>query len=135
MKIFFFRHKDGFATVKASRLVAKAYLGLKENQFVTHKDGNCANAKASNLLVLNKKELGELVGRKLKEGLRNYWKGVYSGEIQRKPRKHCKLTVRKVQTIRSLAGIQTWSSLAKKYKVNISTISKVMAGKSWKHVK
>lgn len=138
MKIFFFRHKDGFATVKASRLVAKTYLGLRENQFVTYKDGNRTNAKVSNLVVLNKKELGELVGRKIKEGLRNYWKGVYSGEIQRKPRKpykQRKLTARKIKTIRSLAGIKTWNSLAKKYKVHIRTICKIIGKETWKHVK
>jgi len=116
----------GGKKILVHRLVAQAFIPNTENKpFINHLDGNPSNNKVENLEWCTPKENTQ---HAFKTGLMVGFKGADAG--------NAKLTEEEVIEIYKLFNekIKTGVALSKKYGVTTSAISRIIKGKTWKHL-
>lgn len=140
------RRQTRFETRSLHQLVAEAFLGPRPTgKVVNHKDGIKTNARPCNLEWATQ---GENSKHAVKMGLtargdrssRRLYPERYLTRIQTvvgSLHPAAKLSSEAVKEIRSAAKTRTygtWTQLARKFGVDITTIRKAALGKSWRHI-
>ncbi len=119
-------YKNGFTKAAVHRLVAEAFIPNPDNKpEVNHKDNDGTNNHVDNLEWVTPKENAE---HAISIGRVGGAKGEQHG--------HAKLTPGLVRKIRwaYFSTPLSQSKIAKKFRINQSTVSRLVSGKRWRHL-
>jgi len=120
--------KDAKHTPETRRKMSEAKSGLKNHNFGKSKSAETRRKISEALKGINNPNFGKPIPNEIRQKMSDAHKG------DKNPA--AKLTENQVRQIKmALANGETGSSLAKRYKISVQTVSKIKTGLKWSHIK